>query len=66
VVISQWAHRPWNLESLEAAPVWLVAMAAQPAKWKKLEEGTPVLCGSLFSEVGPRESGQVSRSTWVS
>jgi hypothetical protein len=32
VVMSQWAKTPWNLEGPEAAPVWLVAMAAQPAK----------------------------------
>jgi hypothetical protein len=32
VVMSQWAHSPWNLESPETAPAWPVAMAAQPAK----------------------------------
>jgi hypothetical protein len=35
VVMSQWAHEPWNLESPEAAAAWPVAMAAQPAKQKE-------------------------------
>jgi hypothetical protein len=32
VVMSEWAHCPWNLESPEAAPDWPVAMATQPAR----------------------------------
>jgi hypothetical protein len=35
VVMSQWAHCPWTLESPEAAPAWPVAIAAQPAKQKE-------------------------------
>jgi hypothetical protein len=31
VVMSQWAHCPWNLDSPEAAPPWPVSVAAQPA-----------------------------------
>jgi hypothetical protein len=32
VVMSQWAHSPWNLESTKAASAWPIAMATQPAK----------------------------------
>jgi hypothetical protein len=32
VVMSQWAHCPWNLESPEAAPDWSVAMATPLGK----------------------------------
>jgi hypothetical protein len=32
VVMSQWAHCPWNLDSPEAAPPWRVAVATQTAK----------------------------------
>jgi hypothetical protein len=64
--MSQWAYSPLNLESPEAAPTWPVAMAAQPAKRKKLKEGAPVLWGIFLSEVWLREmGGRPNRSTWM-
>jgi hypothetical protein len=42
VVMSQWAHSPWNKESPEVAPASPAPMAAQPAKQ---EEAEGVLCG---------------------
>jgi hypothetical protein len=43
VVMSQWTHRPWNLECPEAAPAWSVAMAAQPTT-KQQEPGGRCPC----------------------
>jgi hypothetical protein len=59
VVMSQWAHCPWNLESLEAAPVWPVAMAAQPAKQKEASGRCPCLLWKTSQLIGSREMGLV-------
>ena len=42
-VMSQWAQSPLNLENPEAVPALPVSMAAQPAKGKKLKQGTAVV-----------------------
>jgi hypothetical protein len=66
IVISQWGHGPWNLETPEAAPAWPVAMAAQPAKQE--EAGGRCRCllwkTSQLSRVYQNGAGQ-ARSTWV-
>jgi hypothetical protein len=43
VVMSQWAHCPWNLESPEAASAWPVARSAQPAQQKEVGGRCPCL-----------------------
>jgi hypothetical protein len=61
VVISRWAHCPWNLESPEAASACPVSMTTWPAKQEEPGGSTPVLCRRLLSYVGPRETGQVQQ-----
>jgi hypothetical protein len=57
VVMSQWAHSPWNLESPETPPAWSVAMAARLPKQEEAERRCPVLCVRLLSYLWPRKWG---------
>jgi hypothetical protein len=50
--MTQWAHRPWNLESPEAAPTLYVSMATQPAKQEEAGGRCPCLVWEVMWGLG--------------
>jgi hypothetical protein len=65
VVMSQWAHCHWNVESTEAASAWpLIWQPSQPSR--KPRRKVPLSCVEDFPiKWGLGKSGWSSRSSWV-